>query len=59
MTKKEVFKQFREIILPEVHRQYGKGNRIAISEEWCNYTDYLFREGEITEKQNNTWTNPF
>jgi len=59
MTKKEALKYFKENILPEVIKQYGKDDKIAICEEWNNYTDALCKAGKITSKQYNNWTNPF
>ena len=59
MTKKEALQEFRAYILPAVVAQYGKDDRPAISEAWCNFTDYLCKDGIITRHQDETWTNPF
>lgn len=59
MTKKEALKYFKENILPEVIKQYGKDDKIAICEEWNNYTDALCKSVKITHKQYHNWTNPF
>lgn len=58
-TKKRAIRDFRENILPTVIAQYGKKDRVAISEAWCDYTDWLCKDGCITAKQDATWTNPF
>ena len=34
-------------------------DRIAVCEEWNNFTDVLCKQGQITEKQYDTWSNPF
>lgn len=59
MTKKEVLQEFRDYILPHIVAQYGKHDRVAKSEAWCNYTDALCKDGRITRHQDETWTNPF
>lgn len=59
MTKAQALADFREHIAPLVRAQYGKGDRVAMSEAWCNYTDSLCKDGRITRHQDETWTNPF
>jgi hypothetical protein len=59
MTKKEAVKYFRQFILPEVIKQYGRDDKIAIREEWNNWTDALCKEGTITDHQYSTWVHPF
>jgi len=61
-NKKMVLKEFKEYILPYVKEQYendGKIDRIARREAWSNYTDMLCKEGRITPKQYDNWSNPF
>ena len=55
MTKKEAIAEFNEYILPEVRRQYGRGDYVAIAEAWNNYTDMLRSDGRISRHQYNTW----
>jgi hypothetical protein len=59
MTKKQALAEFREFILPAVIKQYGRFDRVAKSESWCNYTDSLRAEGRITAHQDSTWVNPY
>jgi hypothetical protein len=55
MTKKEAMKEFREYVLVNIPR----GDVCARREAWCNFTDKLNRDRQITDWQNNKWTNPF
>lgn len=55
MTKKEAIAEFNSYILPEVRRQYGRGDYVAIAEAWNNYTDMLRSDGRISRHQYNTW----
>lgn len=55
MTKAEALKEFREYYMPNIPR----GDVIWQREEWNNYTDYLCKDGRITQHQCDTWTNPF
>lgn len=59
MTKKEVEKDFRQNVKPQIDEMYGKGDKIALREEWNNYTDMLCKDGVISQKQYDTWSNPF
>ena len=59
MTKKEALATFMDCEYPFIVAKYGKDDRIAISEGWCNYTDYLCKDGMITRHQDETWVNPF
>lgn len=59
MTKAQALRDFREIVLPFVLKQYGRDDRIAIREAWNNYTDALCKDKEITLHQYETWDNPF
>jgi len=58
-TKREVLAEFREHVLPLVVAKYGRHDRIAISEAWCDYTDALCKDRRITAYQDRTWVNPF
>ena len=59
MNKREVLAEFKQEVKPVIEQKYGKGDKIALAEEWNNFTDYLQKEGRITEKQVNRWNNPF
>ena len=53
MTKKEALKEFKscDCVI--------KGNRIATAYNWNFYTDFLCKDGQITMKQYESWSNPF
>ena len=55
MTKKEAIAEFRELYVDLIPR----GDAVMRREEWCNYTDYLYKCGYISSHQDRTWTNPF
>lgn len=55
MTKKQVLDCFRRNVWP--HQQYK--DIVAKREAWNNYTDYLCKDGAITLRQYESWTNPF
>lgn len=62
MTKAEALAEFREFVLPyvrETYEQDGRVDVIARREAWINYVDALYKDGRITDKQADTWTNPF
>jgi len=62
MTRKETIAEFRQTILPEVRKQYeadGRVDTIARREAWNNWTDALCKDGRITTRQYETWSNPF
>ena len=53
MTKKDALKEFRSC------GKVVRGDAIWTRENWNDYTDFLCRDGQITMKQYETWTNPF
>jgi len=53
LTKKQVLQMFREI------DNSPKGDVVRRREAWNNFTDYLCKDRQITERQYDTWTNPF
>ncbi len=67
MTKKEAFVLFHEqnprhTFLSEF--KVGNGYRDMIDDvkrrqTWSNFCDELHRDGKITDRQANTWSNPF
>ena len=59
MNRKDALKTFRQDVLPEVVRRYGRGDWTALREAWNDWTDALCKDGEITSKQYETWSNPF
>ena len=54
MTKQQALYLFRN-----VHQGVVKGDAIYTRETWNNFTDYLCKKGKISDKQYNTWSNPF
>lgn len=58
MTKKQVLADFRENIAPYVRKQYGRDS-IAMREAFSNYVDSLNKDGIVSSRQANTWSNPF
>jgi len=59
MNKRDVLDEFKRDILPIIVQQYGKNDKPAISQAWNDYTDMLCKDGQITQRQYDTWTNPF
>ena len=53
MNKKEVIAQFRS------HVACPPGDATWRRCAWLDYTDYLCKEHQISQKQYNEWTNPF
>lgn len=62
MTKKEALDRFKADVLPLIKEEFEKDGVVdtpARCEAWNNWTDSLQKGGEITEKQCETWSNPF
>lgn len=57
MTKAEAINQFKEIYTD--YLEENKKDRVAIRTAWNDYTDFLMKDGDITEFQCNTWAQPF
>lgn len=57
MTKQQALQQFRELM--RASEFDFRGDAIAKREAWNNYTDALCKDGEISQKQCDNWTNPF
>jgi len=53
LTKKQALKMFIEIYAGP------HGDVVWKREAWNNLTDSLCKERQLTERQYNTWTNPF
>jgi len=53
LSKKQVLSMFRE------SHTISKTDSIMNRENFHNFTDYLCKEGEITDQQYNNWSNPY
>ena len=59
MTKHDVILEFKELF-PRENFIYQKSfDTVARDEAWNNFTDSLCKDGRITMKQYETWSNPF
>jgi len=58
MNKNEALAMWRECIKPVVIQFHGKGHKIALRESWNDTVDYLAKDGEITWKQADNWSQP-
>ena len=56
LTNKQVKQMFRDEVLPEVIRQYGSNDKVAIRTAFNDWTDALHRSGKITQRQYETIT---
>ena len=54
MTKSQAIAGFRECVGNSYY-----GDRIAQREAWLCFVDTLSRDNLITQKQRDTWSNPF
>lgn len=54
MTKKQAELFFKEETLPDL----DKKDKILVRTAWNDYTDYLCKEGYISENQYNNWAHP-
>lgn len=59
MTKREAREHFIELWGAENIRYNKLHDKPALREAWNNYVDGLHRERRITDKQVQTWLNPF
>ena len=59
IRKWQVVADFRDVILPDIIKRYGPNDKPAKAEAWNNYTYALYKNGQITQKQYETWMNPF
>ncbi len=59
LTKAEALQIFKDQLTENKARHAGKVDRVALCESWHNYVDSLCKDGLLTEKQADTWTNPF
>ena len=61
MTKRQAEKFFRALCMPMIQNHYEKDwikDTPARREAWNVFTDSLCKDGEITQKQYNTWGYP-
>lgn len=54
LTKQQALYIFRN-----EHQGVVRGDVTYTRENWNNFTDYLCKNGKISNHQYNTWTNPF
>jgi hypothetical protein len=54
MNKKQAIATFKAEILPNIPKNDKPAQRMA----WNNYTDMLCKDGQITQKQYDTWIGP-
>lgn len=54
MNKREAVKQFKELILTP---EFPRHDKPAVREAWNNFMNSLHREGMITDRQYDTWSN--
>ena len=59
LTEEQVQEMFEEFVLPSVVKDYGADDEIAIRTAFNDYTDFLCKEGEISEEQYDTMENPY
>ena len=53
MTKSEALDLFR------IFDRAPKGDKVWRREEWNIFTDLMCRDGQISQKQYDNWSNPF
>ena len=53
MTYKQAQKEFRQRFIVD------EADKPEASQAWCIFIDELHRSGQITDKQVQTWNNPF
>ena len=61
MTKVQAIQEFKQCIMPSIRATYernGGRDLPARREAWNDYTDMLCKDGQITERQYDTWTHP-
>lgn len=57
ITKLEALDQFKEMYADFLKE--NRDDKVAVRTAWNDYTDYLLKDGMITENQYNTWSQPF
>ncbi|MGU8835468.1 hypothetical protein ACV3UL_14395 [Clostridium perfringens] len=56
MNKKQAIQMFKDEYSDFLKKK--KNDSVAKREAWGNFTDALCKDGEITQKQYNTWLAP-
>ena len=56
MTKMDALSQFRDMM---ADNKRTANDRVAKREAWGDFTDALRKDGLITQKQYQEWSNPF
>jgi hypothetical protein len=59
MTKEQVKNDFIDIVKAENIKRWQRNDKSALREAWNNFTDSYCKDGRITAKQYDSWTNPF
>lgn len=59
MTKDQAKRIFEEEYYNGNIRKAIRHDRVEVRCAWCDFTDYLCHNGDITERQANTWTCPW
>lgn len=61
LSKKEAVEDFRKHILPLVQhpKNFGPNDKVAVRTAWNDYTDSLRKDGKISLRQYEIWSNPF
>lgn len=59
VTHREALSHFNQQVKPHVIAKYGPRDRPALGEAWVLYVDGLERDGMISQRQAETWDNPF
>ena len=60
-TKRQALKEFKYVWKSylSMYKTIRSNDKIAKREQWNNFIDHLNKDGEVTDEQANTWTNPF
>ena len=61
MTKVEAVREFKECVLPYIKAKYeteGRRDVVARRTAWNEFTDYLHKDGRITDWQDYNWVQP-
>jgi len=60
-TKRQALKEFKYVwqTYLSMYRTIRSDDKIAKREQWNNFIDSLNKDGEVTDEQAATWTNPF
>lgn len=58
MTKAYAVSFWKTIVKPVIVQRYGASDKPALRQSWNDFVDELCKDGKITDKQANTWTQP-